>query len=246
MGPGNEEEARRWRGQAVGYSEEAGGGGEALLGGEREREVADAERVRGVVGRVAPGHLPLHQLLRAPHRHGLLRRRRHFDLRSLGSEFGLERSKENKAGRSGSFGRASQLTRRDSQRAARRPSDHESKALALHGEWSSKGVDVWWTEEEITSSQRENDAEGEFPIGACPESDEKKKFWMSVSPFSDGCVCVLRPLERVYIKKSTCAIQSILRTREQCQLAKVPFILGHKLSGSSHSLTESAKSKNSW
>ena len=64
-----------------------------------------------------------------------------------------------------------------------------------------RGVDVWWTEEEITSSQRENDAEGEFPIGACPESDEKKKFWMSVSPFSDGCVCVLRPLERVYIKK---------------------------------------------
>ena len=109
-----------------------------------------------------------------------------------------------------------------------------------------RGVDVWWTEEEITSSQRENDAEGEFPIGACPESDEKKKFWMSVSPFSDGCVCVLRPLERVYIKKSTCAIQPILRTREQCQLAKAPFILGHKLSGSSHSLTESAKSKNSW
>lgn len=55
------------------HDEEAVGGGEALLGGEGEREVADAERVGGVVGGVAPAHLPLHQLLRAPHR-----RRRHL------------------------------------------------------------------------------------------------------------------------------------------------------------------------
>ena len=69
----------------VSYGEEAAGGGEALFGCKREREVPDAERVRGVVGGVAPAHLPLHQLLRSPHRRGLLRRR-HFD--DLWSFFG--------------------------------------------------------------------------------------------------------------------------------------------------------------
>ena len=158
MGPGNEEEARRWRGQAVGYSEEAGGGGEALLGGEREREVADAERVRGVVGRVAPGHLPLHQLLRAPHRHGLLRR--HFDLRSLGSEFGLERNKRGASGNS----------------AAR---------VNVPG----VSVNVHRVGRPITNQRLSRCTENGHPrVWTCPESDEKKKFWMRVSPFSDGCL----------------------------------------------------------
>ena len=160
MGPGNEEEARRWRGQAVGYSEEAGGGGEALLGGEREREVADAERVRGVVGRVAPGHLPLHQLLRAPHRHGLLRR--HFDLRSSGSEFGLERNKRG--------------------RQVIRPC--ESTYPACQSTCTASAV-----RSQIKGSRvaRRMVIQGCGRV-LCPESDEKKKFWMRVSPFSDGCL----------------------------------------------------------
>ena len=72
--PGKEEEVRG------GYDEEAVGGGEPLLGGEGEREVPDAERVRGVVGGVAPAHLPLHQLLGAPHRRWI---RRHFSVHGV-------------------------------------------------------------------------------------------------------------------------------------------------------------------
>jgi hypothetical protein len=41
------------------------------------------------VGGVAPAHLPLHQLLRSPHRRGLLRRR-HFYLWSFFGSWGPE------------------------------------------------------------------------------------------------------------------------------------------------------------
>ena len=61
--------------------EEAVGGGEALVGGEGERDVPHAERVGGVVGVVAPAHLPLHQLLGAPQRRRIRRGRRHFSVR---------------------------------------------------------------------------------------------------------------------------------------------------------------------
>jgi len=73
----------------VSYGEEAAGGREALFGCEREREVWARSWVGPFVGGVAPAHLPLHQLLRSPHRRGLLRRR-HFYLWSFFGSWGPE------------------------------------------------------------------------------------------------------------------------------------------------------------